>query len=121
MAFGPGARIEGWSTRPKDKERKREKERRRSGKSLHHIIIEEFLFYACDKSLTIFLIFPPLTFKNNSITPKPARSKAQQATQIPRNLQTNRFKIDSALGSEKTSKEAFNNIPRSREIPKFLW
>jgi len=36
MAFGPGARIEGWSTRPKDKERKRKEALKKVLASHHH-------------------------------------------------------------------------------------
>ena len=40
----------------------------------------------------------------------------QKATQIPQNLQTITFSLDSALEPEKTSKEAFKNIPRSPRL-----
>jgi len=47
--------------------------------------------------------FSSISTQNKIITSKTARSRAQQAKQIPRNLQTIKFQINSALESERNN------------------
>jgi len=54
MAFGPGARIEGWSTRPEDKERKRKEALKKVLASHHHR--RNFLFVLATNLSQIFPI-----------------------------------------------------------------
>lgn len=105
ITFGLRTRIEGWSTKPRAKEKEiRGEERRRQRKYLHHLITEEILFSAglSEQVLVASILLPSIvgddrssrwslsTRAETSQEEPPSRGQAKKAPEFDRPLPRSR-------------------------------